>query len=59
VSKVYRREAEVVYPPVEVDRFTMRADKEDFYLTASRMVQYKRIPLIVEALRKCPRSDWS
>jgi glycosyltransferase involved in cell wall biosynthesis len=54
VNKVYRRDAEVIYPPVEVDRFLMKSDKEDFYLTASRMVQYKRIPLIVEAFARMP-----
>jgi glycosyltransferase involved in cell wall biosynthesis len=54
VRKVYRREAEVVYPPVEVGRFTLREDKEDFYLTASRMVPYKKIPLIVEAFAQMP-----
>jgi glycosyltransferase involved in cell wall biosynthesis len=49
IRKVYGREAEVIYPPVNVDQFTLRSDKEDFYLTASRMVPYKRIDLIVEA----------
>ena len=49
VRKVYRREAGVVHPPVDVARFELRADKEDFYLTASRMVPYKRMPMIVEA----------
>lgn len=54
IRKVYRREAEVIYPPVDVDRFVMRADKEDFYLTASRMVPYKKVPLIVEAFSRMP-----
>jgi glycosyltransferase involved in cell wall biosynthesis len=54
IHKVYRRDAEVIHPPVEVDRFEFRADKEDFYLTASRMVQYKRMPLIIEAFSRMP-----
>jgi glycosyltransferase involved in cell wall biosynthesis len=37
-----------------VDQFTLRAEKEDFYLTASRFVPYKRIDLIVEAFSKMP-----
>jgi len=54
ILKVYRREAEVIYPPVDVARFTMREEKEDFYFTASRMVPYKKIPLIVEAFAQMP-----
>lgn len=54
IKKVYGRDADVIYPPVDVDRFTLREDKEDFYFTASRMVPYKRIDLIVEAFSKMP-----
>lgn len=49
IWKVYRREADVIYPPVDVSAFTFHDKKEDFYLTASRMVPYKKIDLIVEA----------
>lgn len=54
IFKVYRRDAKVVYPPVDIDRFTLSCDKSDFYLTASRMVPYKKIPLIVRAFSKMP-----
>lgn len=54
IWKVYRREAEVTYPPVDVSSFTLRADKGDFYLTASRMVPYKKIDLIAEAFTRMP-----
>jgi len=54
IWKVYRREADVIYPPVDVLSFTLREDKEDFYLTASRMVPYKKIDLIVEAFSAMP-----
>jgi len=49
IWKVYRRESHVIYPPVDVDKFTLGKTKDDFYLTASRMVPYKKIDLIVEA----------
>ncbi len=49
IAKTYRRESTVIYPPVDVSGFTMGKTKEDFYLTASRMVPYKKIDLIVEA----------
>lgn len=54
IEKVYRRDAAVVYPPVNVERFETRTEKEDFYVTASRMVPYKRIDLIVEAFNGMP-----
>ena len=54
IRKVWRRESTVVHPPVDVERFALRAEKEDFYLTASRMVPYKRIELIAEAFRRMP-----
>lgn len=54
IWKVYRREAEVVYPPVDTSQFELATQKEDFYLAASRMVPYKRIPLIAEAFAKMP-----
>lgn len=54
ISKVYRRKATVIYPPVDVDFFIPGKEKEDFYLTASRMVPYKKIGLIVEAFSKMP-----
>lgn len=54
IWKVYRREAEVIYPPVDVHRFTLHKEKEDFYFTASRMVPYKKIDLIVEAFAHMP-----
>ncbi|MFW5453794.1 glycosyltransferase family 4 protein [Thioalkalivibrio sulfidiphilus] len=54
IWKVYRREAEVIYPPVDVSSFTLREDKEDFYLTASRLVPYKRVDIIVEAFSTMP-----
>jgi glycosyltransferase involved in cell wall biosynthesis len=54
IWKVYRREATVIYPPVDVDNFSMRTNKEPFYLTASRMVPYKKIAAIVEAFRALP-----
>ena len=54
IWKVYRRESTVIYPPVDVDNFTPEGAREDFYVTASRMVPYKRIDLIVEAFAAMP-----
>jgi glycosyltransferase involved in cell wall biosynthesis len=54
IMKVYRREAEVIYPPVAVESFSLEEKKEDYYLTASRMVPYKKIDLIAEAFSRIP-----
>lgn len=54
IWRVYRREAEVIYPPVDVSNFSLHEGKDDFYLTASRMVPYKRLDLIVEAFAGMP-----
>ncbi|WP_287471012.1 glycosyltransferase family 4 protein [Thauera sp.] len=54
IKKVYRRTADVIYPPVDVSSFTLRGQKDAFYLTASRLVPYKRIDLIIDAFRSMP-----
>jgi glycosyltransferase involved in cell wall biosynthesis len=54
IRKAWRRESVVVHPPVDIERFALRAAKEDHYLIASRMVPYKRIELIAEAFRRMP-----
>lgn len=54
IRKAYGREATIIHPPVDVDRFTIGTGREDFYVTMSRLVPYKRIPLIVEAFRHMP-----
>ena len=54
ILKCYRREAEVIYPPVDVERFELCEKKENFYFTASRIVSYKRIDLIAQAFAQMP-----
>lgn len=55
VWRTYRRKSyKVIYPPVAVNEFKLKEEKEDFYLTASRLVPYKKIGLIVEAFALMP-----
>ncbi|HCT4454282.1 TPA: glycosyltransferase family 4 protein [Klebsiella aerogenes] len=54
IKKVYGRDADVIYPPVDVDRFSICENKDEYYFTASRLVPYKRIDLIVEAFSQMP-----
>lgn len=54
IRKVYRRHAEVVHPPVDTSGFTLREQKDDFFLAASRLVPYKKMSVIVEAFSAMP-----
>lgn len=57
IKKVYGREARVIYPPVDTTAFSLDTNKENFYVTASRMVSYKKIDLIVEAFTRMPDKE--
>lgn len=54
IEKYYGRKVDVIYPPVDTSAFDFKAEKQDYYVTASRMVPYKMIPLIAEAFSKMP-----
>jgi glycosyltransferase involved in cell wall biosynthesis len=54
IAKVYQQPATTIYPPIEIDDFKLEINKEDYYVTSSRMVPYKKIDLIVEAFTKMP-----
>jgi glycosyltransferase involved in cell wall biosynthesis len=49
IKRIYNRDSDVIYPPVDVDKFESVSEKDNYYLTASRMVPYKRADLIVDA----------
>ncbi len=57
IWKTYRRPAQVIYPPVDVERFSLREKKDDYYLTMSRLVPYKRVELIVKAFSEMPDKE--
>ena len=52
---LYRRRSTVIHPPIEVERFTPKTAKEDFYLTVTRLESYKRVDLIVETCARLGR----
>ena len=54
IRKCYRRDAHVIYPPVDTEYFQPGSRREQFYLTVSRLVPYKQVGLIVEAFRRMP-----
>ena len=51
IRKIYDRDAEVVYPPVDVDRFTPRASGERL-LVVSRLLDYKRVDAVIRAANR-------
>ncbi|HEY4255023.1 MAG TPA: glycosyltransferase [Chlamydiales bacterium] len=54
IQKFYGRKATVIYPPVNLEYHQLHEQKEDYYITASRFVPYKKIDLIVEAFAQMP-----
>ncbi len=52
IKRIYNRNADVIYPPVDTQKFSLVTQKDDYYVTASRLVPYKRIDLIVDAFAK-------
>ena len=52
ILKYYKRDASVVFPPVEVDKFKLERNKKDYYITTSRQVNWKKLDLAVEAFSK-------
>src|SRR5262249_7964216 len=56
IARCYEREADVIFPPVDYEFFAATAAHDaiaqnDYYVTASRFVPYKRIDLIIAAFR--------
>ncbi len=57
IWKAYRRPSKVIYPPVDTDAFHPYGEKENYYVTVSRLVSYKRVDLIVEAFNRMPDKE--
>lgn len=52
IRRAYRRSAEVIYPPVDVDDFRWDQSREDHYIAVGRLVRHKRVSLIVDAFSR-------
>jgi glycosyltransferase involved in cell wall biosynthesis len=55
IQKIYRRESEVIHPPVDVANRTAQKEPGEFYLCVGRLVDYKRIDLAIEACKHLSR----
>ncbi len=49
IKKYYKRKAEVIYPPVEVNKFKIAAAPSDYFLIGGRLSPYKRVDIVIEA----------
>ncbi len=57
ITKYYRRDSQVIYPPVETEHFFIsdlntQAEEERYFLIGCRLVPYKRVDIVVEAFKK-------
>ncbi len=52
ISRIYHRTSEVVYPPVDVDRYTVSNRSREYALMVTALVPYKRVDLAVESFNR-------
>lgn len=52
IKKYYRQESEVIYPPVDTDKFKLSKKSEDFFLLVSRLVPYKKVDLAIKVFNR-------
>ena len=52
IQKYYRRESDVIHPPVEIDQFSVTDTPKEYYLIGGRLVPYKRYDLVIDAFTK-------
>lgn len=52
IRKFYRRDAAIIYPPVDTHAFQPAGTSDEFFLVASRLIPYKRVDLVVDAFNR-------
>jgi glycosyltransferase involved in cell wall biosynthesis len=52
IQKYYRRDASVIYPPVDTERFKLNPNRENYFLIVSTLTPYKNIELAIETFNK-------
>ncbi len=55
IQKYYKADSQIIYPPVEVEKFKIAKEPGDFYLTLGRLVAYKRYDLTIKAFNELGR----
>jgi glycosyltransferase involved in cell wall biosynthesis len=52
IKKYYKRDASVIQPPIETDRFHMSDKHEDYFLLVGRLMIYKRFDIVIKAFNE-------
>lgn len=52
IKKYYSKDSEIIYPPINVSKFYVSHDSDDYFLMAGRLVAYKRFDLGIKAFNK-------
>lgn len=56
IAKYYNKKSEILYPPVEIEKFSISPIQQDYYLTGGRLVPYKRFDLTIQAFNKTKKT---
>lgn len=55
IKKYYRRDSEIIYPPVDINRFKISKDtNKNYFLIGGRLAPYKRVDVVIEAFKELP-----
>ena len=52
ISKYYKSDSTVIYPPVELNKFSVSETTDDYFLIGGRLAPYKRVDIVIEAFKK-------
>lgn len=52
IRKKYNRDSHVIYPPVDVNAFSISEEKDDYYVTVGRLEPYKRFDIVVDTFNR-------
>jgi len=55
IKKIYKKNSEVMYPPININKYNYKIKKKNFFLTSSRLVPYKKVDLIIKAFNEMPK----
>ena len=55
IKRIYGCDAQVIFPPVEIEELSYTPEKDDYYVTASFLAPYKRTDLVIQAFNAMPK----
>ena len=55
IKQYWRRQSDLIFPPVDIAQFNPNKDRSDYYMMSGRHVPYKRFDLAIEACKRLGR----